>query len=89
MLESSTYRLVIEEGRAEGEARGEARGRASDVLELVRHRLGRVPRGLQGKLKGMNAEALGELFKRALRSALKAEDPQQLRALLSRLPRRS
>ncbi len=43
-----------------------------------------MPRGLQAKLKGMDAEALDRLFKRVL----EAEEPTRLRALLNALPRR-
>jgi len=86
MMESATYRKVIEEGRAEGRAEGRVKGKLETLrdklLKLARHRLGRVPRGLQGKLKGMNAEALDRLFDRALET----EDPKALRSLLTALP---
>jgi hypothetical protein len=84
MLNSPTYRLVVEESEARGEARGEARARAEALVKLVRHRLGRVPRGLEGKLQRMDAKALGGLYDQVL----EAEAPQELRALLSSLPRR-
>ena len=83
MLESATYRMAVEEGRAEGRAEGETLGQVRTLLKLLRHRLGRVPRGLQGRLTRLSAEALDRLVDRVLQ----AEDPKELRALLASLPR--
>jgi hypothetical protein len=83
MQESSTYRLVMEKGRAEGRAEGRDMLRKK-LLRLVRTRLGRVPRGVSGRLAGMELEALGRLFDQAL----EATSAQELRALLSSPPRR-
>ena len=85
MQDSAIYKMVTEEARTEARAEGEAKGQAKALLKLARHRLGRVPRGLQGKLKTMDADALDQLFDRALET----EDPKALRALLTALPRRS
>jgi len=83
MQESATYRLVTEEAEARGRAEGEATLR-DKLLKLVRHRLGRVPRGLQSKLKAMDLDAVDALFD----CVLETEEPDALRALLSKLPRR-
>ena len=85
MQESATYRLVLEEGKAEGRAKAKLETLRDKLLKLTRHRLGRVPRGLPGKLTTMDADALDRLFDRALET----EDPKALRALLTALPRRS
>ena len=35
MRESSTYQMILDEGRAEGEARGEARGRLEEARRML------------------------------------------------------
>jgi len=81
MQESAIYKIVTEEARTTGRLET----LRDNLLKLTRHRLGRVPRGLQGKLKTMDADALDRLFDRVLET----EDPKALRALLTALPSRS
>jgi len=89
MLESSTYRKIIDEGRAEGLAEGRIEGRvegrtearAEALCKLVRHRLGRLPRGFEARLRSMGAGELDALFDRVLAAA----DARAMRSLLASL----
>ena len=81
MQESAIYKIVTDEARTTAKLET----LRDNLLKLTRHRLGRVPRGLPGKLKAMDADALDRLFDRVLET----EDPKALRALLTALPSRS
>jgi hypothetical protein len=75
MEESATYQYVIEKGREQGQAEGLRRA----ILELAAAQLKAVPDGLEPRLASMQADALGDLFSRLVRT----RDEAELRRLLT------